>query len=553
MILSVDIAQKAFGPNDLFNGLSFTVQPKEKIGIIGRNSCGKSTLFQMITGQDADYDGTIQLRRGTVVAYSRQEHSEHLERTVLAYILGDLPQFAELKHIIDTYPASFVTSTHKQAVYADAVSHFASLGYFEIEDRIVEDLKAYQIDEDKARGPLRSLSGGQKRLIELVKIQFSNADLVLIDEPTNHMDYVAKENFIRWMNQTPEAMLIITHDRDVLKQVDRIVEIRDGLALSYKGNYDDYLRVNAVKIVSELHEFSVRERRIANLKEDVIRFRRLKEKSRDPGTISRFKSLEQRAQQELVELSGIEKPTFWIDKESSEQLNDKVAASYEKHKARNIRLQAEANDEAGSSRMLVDIHKLSLGYDQPLFQDVTARMNVGSRLRIHGRNGAGKTTLINAVLASVRGDQLQSTIFSGFIDTERGLKVGVYRQEVEYPEGMTLEQAIEDALRDADVRVNDTTVRSLMDNYLFDPASDGKKEVKVLSGGQKARLQLIAMLAGNPQLLILDEPTNHLDLPSIEELEAALQNFSGAVLYISHDSYFAANLPAETINIDKTT
>ncbi len=353
------------------------------------------------------------------------------------------------------------------------------------------------------------------------------------------------------MNQTPEAMCIITHDRDVLAQVDRIIEIRDGLALSYPGNYEAYLRVNTVKIVSELHDFSVVQRRIAHLKDDVIRFRRLKEKARHAGTIARFKSLQQKAEKELAELSSREKPTFWIDKASTEQLNDKIAASYQAHKAKTIRLKTNEHDEGGSTRTLVDVQNLSLGYDMPLFSGVTFRLSVGSHIRIAGRNGAGKTTLIRTMLETLEGSLLTAQSFSGYIECEKALKVGVYRQEVSYPDGLILYDAIEAALMAADAPHGESAIRAALGNYLFDPISDAKKEVKVLSGGQKARLQLIEMLAGDPQLLVLDEPTNHLDLPSIEELEAALQSFKGAILYISHDSYFARNMGGELVDIDK--
>lgn len=549
MIAHINIREKSFGHNVLYSGLEMRVEPGEKLGLIGRNGTGKTTLLNILTGEDTDYDGEVQLKKGTVMIASRQEHHGHEDKNILECILSDLPEYVRLKHIIDTYPTHMGDNEDKMQKYSDALERFGQLGYFEVEGEIIEALKAYQIPEERANSLIKELSGGQKRMVELVKVQRARADLALIDEPTNHMDYVAKASFIKWFKSAPEAVVVITHDRDVLKEVDRIIEIRDGKAFSYSGNYDDYLRVNAVKIVSQVNEYGVTQRRIANLKEDIIRFRRLKERSRDPGTIGRFKSLEQRAEAELEELQKLEKPSFWIDRDSAEKLNDKMSSAYEKHKTRNIKVRSRSA-ETRSSRLLVDVGKLTLGYDAPLFQSVSFQLREGDRLRLHGRNGAGKTTLTQAILAKAENHQSECTIFSGTIAVERELRFGVYEQEIK-PEmlGMTLAQAIEKAFVDKKVAVSDQKVKQQLSDYLFNPATDGDIPLRQLSGGQKARVQLISMLAGDPQVLILDEPTNHLDLPSIEELEDALSKYHGAIIFISHDSYFANNIGGQSLKI----
>ncbi|MEI6480927.1 MAG: ATP-binding cassette domain-containing protein, partial [Candidatus Saccharibacteria bacterium] len=394
-----------------------------------------------------------------------------------------------------------------------------------------------------------NLSGGQKRMVELVKVQRARAHLALIDEPTNHMDFVAKKAFLKWFKSAREAVLVITHDRDVLQAVDRIIEVRDERAFSYPGNYDDYLRVNAVKITSEVNQYSMVQRRISNLKENVIRFRRLKEKSRDPGTIQRFKSLEQKASAELLKLEKTEMPTFWIDRDSVEELNDKMGAAYQKHKAKNIKVDAKSI-EAETNRLLVEVQKVSLGYDTPLFENINFALREGDRIRLHGRNGAGKSTLVKAIIARVNDTPIESTLYSGTILSERELNIGVYEQEID-PKylKMTLATAIETAYMAKDVPISDQKVKQLLGDYLFNPATDGDVPLTRLSGGQKARFQLMNMLAGDPHILVLDEPTNHLDLPSIEELENALDSYHGAVIYISHDSYFARNVGGTTIDI----
>ena len=543
MVISVDIAHKAFGDKTLYEDLSFTIQDGEKVALIGRNGTGKTTLLHLITGEDTDYDGEIRTRKGTIIIGSRQEHHAYDNLLVLDYILGDLPEYKKLHHILTTYPETMASSTYKMQVYADALERFSQLGYFEVEAELTEALKNYQIDEEKISSTLGSLSGGQKRLVELVKIQRASSHLAVIDEPTNHMDFVAKKAFIKWFKAAKEAVLVISHDRDVLRVVDKIIEIKDGKAVSFTGNYDDYLRTNATKTVAAVHEHAVTQRRIANLKENVIRFQHLKEKSRDPGTIQRFKGLEQKARAELAELEQIEAPSFWIDRESVETLNDKVSASYDKHKARNIRVTTQKASN-GHDRLLIDVKQLSLGYSAtPLFSDVSFQLREGEKLRLHGRNGAGKSTLVRAVIAKAQQTPMASTLFAGTIAVERDVRIGVYEQEIN-PEflPMTLGDAIERAYMAKDVPINDTKVKQLLGDYLFNPATDADTPIHRLSGGQKARFQLIHMLIGNPQVLILDEPTNHLDLPSIEELEDALRQYSGAIIYISHDSYFAKNI-----------
>ncbi len=232
MLLNVDITEKSFGYNALYDDLKFDVQPGEIVGLIGRNGTGKSTLLHMITGDDSDFQGTVDLKRGATIIASRQEHHGHEDKQVLEYIQGDLPEFAELHHIITTYPEHMGDDTRKLQRYSDALERFTQLGYFQIEDELTQSMQAYQLDPILLERQLGQLSGGQKRMVELIKVQRARGHLALIDEPTNHMDYVAKAAFIKWLSAAPEAVIVITHDRDVLGVVDKIIEIRNGRAYS---------------------------------------------------------------------------------------------------------------------------------------------------------------------------------------------------------------------------------------------------------------------------------------------------------------------------------
>ena len=574
MIADVHITDKSFGDKQLMSDVKFSVNDGEKVGLVGRNGVGKSTLFGMLAGTDSDYRGSVVFRRGSTIVATAQEHHSLGDITVLEYILRGLPEYARLRHILTTYPAAMGSDMRKIEEYSQALERFGQKDFYRVEELVAEELKNFQMEGFGER-QLASLSGGQKRLVEVVKIMHAQADLALIDEPTNHMDYIAKKQFIDWMKSARQAMLIITHDRDVLAEVDRIVELRDGASASYRGNYDDYLRQNASATGNAMQDYEQTERRIANLRDKVLQFRRLKEKARDPGTIAQFKRRENQAAAELEKLEKIDKPTFWIDRENVAQLDYKVADRYQKFKARNIRLNMR-DGAMRSQRKLVEARDLALGFDERiLFEGINIDLREGEAIELRGRNGAGKTTLIRALMAnapsstassgrlrkttqvppqlvqSLIKDTVQSApiVYAGSLYLDPHIRVGIYEQEIAATYlNLPLARAIEQMYLDRGLKINDTKIRQLMGDYLF-VESDGAVPLASLSGGQKARFQLISMLANEPQLLILDEPTNHLDLPSIEELEAALERYAGAILYVSHDDYFRRKIGGSVVQI----
>ena len=551
MVIDVHITEKSFGPKLLMTDVRLSVGDREKVGVIGRNGAGKSTLFGILTGADKDFMGKVIYRKGVSVVATAQEHHQIDDTTVIEYILRGLPEYASLKHIIDTYPAKMGDNMKLIDEYTAALDRFGQRGFYQIEELVAEELRNFQLEgvEERAFG---ALSGGQKRLVEVVKVMHSDAHLALLDEPTNHMDYVAKAQFIDWMKSSTTAMLVITHDRDVLKHVDRIIELKDGNTVSYRGNYDDYLKQNALATGNAMGDYEQVERQKANLRDKIVQFRRLKERARDPDTIKQFKRREMQAAVRLEELEKVERPTFWIDRGNVAQLDYKVAGRYDKYKARNIRLSVR-DGAMRSQRKLIEARDLALGYgDNLLFEGVNIDLREGEVAELRGRNGAGKSTLIRALLAPMESevDRLNSiTFFDGTLKLDPHVKVGVYEQEIASTYlDLTLHDAIERMYLDRNLAISETKIRQLMGDYLF-TESDGGIVLGRLSGGQKARFQIISMLANDPQLLILDEPTNHLDLPSIEELEVALERYSGAILYVSHDNYFRAKLGGEVITV----
>jgi ATP-binding cassette, subfamily F, member 3 len=549
MILRADIHSKSLGNKQLFNELRLEIAKNEKVAVIGRNGIGKTTLFNMLSGNDEEYDGAVERRRGLRMVTTAQEHHSLGDQTTLDYIYDNLPDYRRMQDIITAYPGHMGDDIAKITRYTETLQRFSDLGYYQLEDSLRRALGGYQLSADMISGPFKNLSGGQKRFVDLVRVQFADADLALVDEPTNHMDYVAKGIFIDWLKAAPHACLIITHDRDVLAGVERIIEIKDRRAYSFKGNYDDYLRQNTADTTNKLMSYEIAQQAIVNLKKQ-IEYARAKKPSWG-GTADKknpFVVMENRLTKQLEQvIRENPKPSFWIDQESAAALNPKMTERYDKHKEKNIRLHNVSSDERRVQLLKLD--KVVLGYGQPLFKPVSLDLGHGQRLRVAGRNGAGKTTLVKAIVAASR-QQLPPTLIAGDIDCDRRLVLSVYEQEVD---GSILELTLYDALErifyDSGQPVSRQQIMRFMGDYLFDPVADSGIPVKNLSGGQKARLQLIRMLMPRPNLLILDEPTNHLDLPSIEELENALKDYHGAVLYISHDSYFARNVGGQQVGL----
>ena len=545
MILSVEITEKSFGNKQLLQNVKFSIDEGEKVGLIGRNGIGKSTLFGILLGRDQDFSGEVIFRKGSVIASTQQEYSSVGKQTVLDFILNDLPEYAHLSKLLRELPEKMGENMALIEKYTDALNRFQEKNFHFIEDKIKAELRDFGLGGFENR-QMKTLSGGQKRLVDTIKIIHSKADLALVDEPTNFMDSYAKNRFLNWMKNSNEAVLVITHDRDVLSKVDRIIEIRDGKTYIFKGNYDDYLQANMFSTTNQIQDFESIQRRIANLKDKVREYQRMKEKARDPSTIQRFKRLENKSREELANLEEIEKPSFWIDQSNVENLGFKAAKSYQKFKAKNVQIGIK-DEETRSVRSLVRAENLALGYGsledalenkngaKILFENVNFNLKVGGIVEIFGRNGVGKTSLIKTIFGA---ENEKAEIYDGKTFLDETARVGIYSQEIssDFFE-MNLKDAIEKIYLDQNISITEEKIYRILHQYLFS-TEDFETPIRELSGGQKARFQLIKMLSNEPQILILDEPTSHLDLPSIEELERALKNYSGAIIFVSHDDYF---------------
>lgn len=540
MLIAAQHLAKTIGTKTLFSDLNIHIETGEKIALIGRNGQGKTTLLHILHGDDHDFSGTISKSQNLRTVMTSQEHNDLKGVTPLEYILSSIPHYKEYEKVIKDYEEGINTDLN---IYSDAVEYFSIHGYYQIKELVLETLSDFQITIEESNSLMSNLSGGEKRFVELVRIMYAQANLLLIDEPTNHMDYLGKERFISWMKSANEGMIIVSHDRDVLKHVDRILELKDQNISVYNGDYQHYLKTNTLETTSSVTLYQNQLKRLAEAKKKVDWGLQMRAKSKAwKIRYDHWKRDYDKIKAETV------KPSFWIDQDSVQDLDKSVIDSYHKYKEKNVRITTHSEKE--HLHQLLKVSNLSLGYSSPVFRNISFTLGMGSRMFIKGRNGAGKSTLIKTILSLYREEQPKAKLYQGDVQLAQKLRIGEYEQEIgtQYLH-LTLEQAIMEVYDQIGNELTQEAVKKILSQYLFDPTTDGRQKMNNLSGGQKARFQLIKMLSNKPNLLLLDEPTNHLDLPSIEELENALLEYQGGIIYTSHDSYFINKLKGEQIEL----
>lgn len=530
----------------LFIDVNLQIQGSGIRAIIGRNGEGKSTLLRIISALDNDYEGDRLLTRGETIAFATQESNAEKDETTRQYIKRRLPEYEKLNLIIENGDNLLAGSNSDMHRYSDAIERFTERGYFSIDADIDRLADTVELDMSLLEQPYSNLSGGQQKLADLIMIMASPATIYLFDEPTNHMDLEAKSRFIDWMKRQKHSIIVVTHDRDVLDSVDVIYELKDRQLHEYPGNYTAYLRQNRVATSSSIHQYEVNVRSLDNLKKQLVEAER--KKLRCKSTPNPFVPLVERLKREVIKVEEqLERPSAWIDQESIADLKPDEKKRYEKYKTASLGLRSHHQSSRGAGSTLVACDNLSVGYEVPLFRPTSFQLTRGGRLRISGRNGIGKTTLIGAIIDTAFEQPLRVKPFSGTITTAPKLTIAEYKQHGDEEfYGMKLAEAVSYIYEQAGRPVNETTIRRALAQFLFDPIAAYDTNVTVLSGGEKARLNLMKLLLLAPDVMVLDEPTNHLDLPSIEELEAFLKEYDGAVMYVSHDGYFARSLGGET-------
>lgn len=517
MILALNEISKSFGENRVLNKISFHIENKEKVALIGVNGAGKSTLFKIITGEMSKDEGNVIIPKDTKIGYFAQDLQVSGKNTIYEELLSVFEDVFEKERKIRELEKSMANKTEEELAPLmkeySALSHeFEQADGFSCESRVKGVIRGLGFSEDEFSQPINELSGGQKTRVALGKVLLASPELLLLDEPTNHLDIESISWLEEFIKSYGGAVIIISHDRYFLdKTVTKVIEIQNTKNKVYFGNYTYYVQKKKKDYESELKAYTNQQKEIKHQEEVIKKLREFNREKSIKRAESREKML---SKKELLS--------------SPDQVPDKM------------HFKIEPSVESGDD--VLSCENIEMAYSfEPLFSNVSFNVKKGDKIALIGPNGVGKTTLIRIIMG------LLSPSF-GSVKTGAKVKIGYYDQEQQTLHGdKTIIEEISDTYPD----LNTSKIRNVLAAFVF-KGDDVFKKISSLSGGEKGRVSLAKIMLSNANFLILDEPTNHLDLESKEILEDVLKNYTGTLLYISHDRYFI-NATAQTIlELNKT-
>ena len=505
-MLTLSEVSKAFGGRTLFSDVSLQVNREDRLGLVGPNGAGKSTLFKLILQEESPDTGIISFQRNTTVGFLPQESAPAGDETVLELATAITPEMAELQRRMKAFDAGHDHDSHD---FHEVQARFDELGGYQLEPKTKNILAGLSFREKDFNRPAKEMSGGWVMRAYLARLLTQEPDLLMLDEPTNHLDLESLLWFQEYLRDYPGGILMISHDREFLNQlIGSTLEIRQSRLFRYRGNYDDYLVQREANEVRQLAAYKNQQKEIAHLQEFADRFRAKASKA-------------SQAQSKLKQIERMEK----IEAPESE---DK-------------RVKFQFPQPQRSGQRVIKLEGIHFAYGaNPVYQGLDFQVERGQRTVLVGPNGAGKSTLLKLLGGTL-------TPQAGLRELGHNAKAGYYSQyriEMLQPGRTVLEEAL-----DTPQAVTEQFVRTVLGSFLF-RGDDVFKKVSVLSGGEKSRLALVKLLLDPPNFLLMDEPTTHLDMPSIDALVGALQQFSGTLVFISHDVYFIRALATSVIHVN---
>jgi len=519
IVLNIEHLKKSYGAEMVLEDIHFDIKDNERVGLIGRNGAGKTTVFRVICGQEDPSEGFIHKAKGVRVGYLEQIPQWPENMTVKQTLMSAFSDLTEMQNKLHQMESDMGTVTGDALEtlmhdYAEVQKKYEIHGGYEIDEklgRIVTGLKVTSFLEQS----FETLSGGEKTRAMLGRLLLEAPDLLLLDEPTNHLDVESVEWLEGFLREYKGAVVIVSHDRYFLdRTVTRIVEIEKKVSKEWIGNYSEFMNQKDEWLRLQLKAYLNQQKKIRAMEEAVARFRQWGTNADSEAMFIKAKAMEKR----IDRLEKVDKP-----------FEDKSG----------IKMSFDSSGRTGKE--VLTMESIAAGYDgMRLFENVDLDLRYQERVALVGRNGIGKSTLFKLIL-----DEQEP--MDGTFKLGARVKMGYLAQDIEFedPERTVL------SFFNAETGYNEGPCRSRLARFLF-VGEDVFKKVATLSGGEKVRLKLCLMMEQGINFLIMDEPTNHVDIPSREMLELALENFDGTILFISHDRYLINRIANRIVDLSPT-
>ena len=520
--ISIANAKKNYGFKNVLDDFALEVTSGEKIGLIGPNGCGKTTLFKLITKEENLDAGSISIRKGANVRLLSQMPPVVSDScTVKDILTRDFKDIFEIETYMKDLEEQMATAEpdkleHILDRYGKLQTRFMDLDGYAVDSKISELCNKFRISEDMLNRKFNTLSGGEKTIVNLASIMLSNPDVLLLDEPTNNLDIDTLEWLESYLKSYTGTIILCSHDRYFLdKVVSKIVLIERGKSEIFFGNYSYYLKENERRILAEFEQYKDQQKMIEAMKRKIKQLQEFG-KLAYPGGESFFKRAAS-IQKRLDKMELLEKPET----------------------AKEIPLNFQMNDRSGKQVLMVRDFDLSVD-DKDLLNQVSFDVVFKDRTCLMGKNGSGKSTLIKYIMNLYENEQDDNNIRIG-----SNVSIGYIPQTITFEDdnATILETARKSYYG------SETHLRASLAKFMFN-GENVFKRVGTLSGGEKVRLKLFELMQKNVNLLIMDEPTNHIDITTQEVLEEALKEYPGTILFISHDRYFINEIAKKILYIE---